>query len=50
MFFLSAYFLPFLIFFLERGLRVGVKLKLLKLINEGGEGLNKVRGEGVGKN
>ena len=49
MFFLSAYFLPFLIFFLERGLRVGVKLKLLKLINEGG-GLNKVRGEGVGKN
>ena len=37
MFFLSTYFVVvFLNFFLERGLRVGVKLRLLKLINRGG--------------
>ena len=35
MFFLSTYFVPFLIFFLKRGLRVGVKLRLLKLIDGG---------------
>ena len=35
MLFLSTYFVPFLIFFIERGLRVGVKLRLLKLINGG---------------
>ena len=47
MFFLSTYFVPFLNFFLERGLRVGVKLRSLKLINGGGRGgLNKVRGGG----
>ena len=44
MFFLSTYFVSFLNFFLERGLRVGVKPRLLKLINGGGRGgLNKVR-------
>ena len=33
MFFLNTYFVPFLNFFLERHVRVGVKLRLLKLIN-----------------
>ena len=46
MLFLSTYFVPFLNVFLERGLRVGVKLRLLKLINWGD--LNKVCVSGGG--
>ena len=49
MFFLKYTLCSYFEFFLERGLRIGVKLRLLKLINGVGEGgLNKVRGDGRG--